>query len=123
MSRAGVTTIRVEEELRNTAGALFGGLVGGGTGGTSGLSMGIGMGVFHSPALAVAMLFLFGGGFYTLARLIYGSISAKREKELQGLTERLQEHVESAIVAPQAQVGASSGRSLGAGEGGTAIPG
>jgi hypothetical protein len=123
MSRGGVTTIRVEEELRNTAGALFGGLVGGGTGGTSGLSMGIGMGVFHSPALAVAMLFLFGGGFYTLARLIYGSISAKREKELQGLTERLQEHVESAIVAPQAQVGASSGRSLGAGEGGTAIPG
>jgi len=122
MSRGGVTTIRVEEELRNTAGALFGGLVGGGTGGTSGLSMGIGMGVFHSPAISVAMLFLFGGGFYTLARTIYGSISGRREKQLQGLTDRLQEHVEAAVASAPAQVGASSARSLAAGEGGTTTP-
>ncbi len=119
MSRGGVTTIRVEEELRNIAGALFGGLVGGGTGGTSGLSMGIGLGAFHSPALAVAMLFLFGGGFYTIARAIFGNIATKREKELRDLTDRLQQQVESAVIAPAAQVGASSARSIAAGEGGT----
>jgi hypothetical protein len=121
MSRGGVTTIRVEEELRNTAGALFGGLVGGGTGGTSGLSMGIGMGAFHSPALAVAMLFLFAGGFYTIARTVFGSIQGKREKELRDLTDRLQQQVESAVIAPAAQIGASSAPSIAAGEGGTTL--
>lgn len=123
MSRGGVTTIRVEEELRNTAGALFGGLVGGGTGGTSGLSMGIGLGAFHSPALAVAMLFVFGGGFYSIARAIYGSIARKREKQLRDLTDRVQQQVEGAVLAPTAQVGASAARSIGTGDGGVPATG
>ncbi|HEY8164750.1 MAG TPA: hypothetical protein VIF83_04275 [Gemmatimonadaceae bacterium] len=93
ISRGGVTTIRVEEELRNVAGALFGGLVGGGGGGTSGISIGIGMGVFHSAPMAGLIWVLIAGGFYTLARTIFGHISAKREKELRELVGRLENQV------------------------------
>ena len=118
MSRGGVTTIRVEEELRNIA-ALFGGLVGGGGGGTTGISVGIGMGALHSAPLAALMWVAIAGGFYALARTIFGKISEKREKQLGDLTERLQSLVESAATAAPPQVGASAPRSIGSGLGGT----
>lgn len=118
MSRGGVTTIRVEEELRNIAAALFGGLVGGGGGGTTGISIGIGMEVFHSFPMAAMIWIAVAGGFYTLARTIFGNISEKREKQLRDLTDRLQSLAESSIAPSQPQVGASSARSLGAGIGG-----
>jgi hypothetical protein len=119
MSRGGVTTIRVEEELRNIAGALFGGLVGGGSGGTSMISIGVGMGGFQSPVIAALMWFGIAGAFYGLARTIFGSISGKREKELRDLADRLQAEVESVVAAQPGQVGASSARPLAAGDGGT----
>ncbi|HMA20813.1 MAG TPA: hypothetical protein VKO87_08410 [Gemmatimonadaceae bacterium] len=93
VSRGGVTTIRVEEELRNIAGALFGGLVGGGGGGTTGITMGIGMGVFHSAPIAALLWVAVAGGFYTLARTIFANITAKREQQLEGLIGRLEEEV------------------------------
>ena len=116
ISRGGVTTIRVEEELRNIAGALFGGLVGGGGGGTTGISVGIGLGTFHSAPLAAMIWIAVAGGFYTLARAIFSNLAEKREKELGELTDRLQSLAESSITSVQPQIGASSARSLGAGE-------
>jgi len=103
VTRGGITTIRVEEELRNLAGALFGGLVGGGGGGTSGISMGIGMGVFHSAPIAALLWFTIAGGFYTLARTIFGRMSATREHELKGLIDRLEEEVQAAVAKPAPQ--------------------
>lgn len=102
--RGGLTTIRVEEELGNTAGALFGGLVGGGGGGSTGISIGIGLGAFHSAPLAFMLWVAVAGGFYTLARTIFGSIVAKRELQLRQLTDRLEEQVTAAVVTPPAQV-------------------
>lgn len=102
--RGGVTTIRVEEELRNLAGGLFGGLVGGGGGGSTGISIGIGLGAFHSAPLAVALWVAVAGGFYTLARTIFGSIAAKRERELRELANRLEEQVTAAVVTPPVQI-------------------
>jgi hypothetical protein len=95
--RSGVTTIRVEEELRNTAGALFGGLMGGGGGGTSGLVIGVGMGVFHSAPIAVGLLACSLSTFYTIARTIFGRIAQRREKEMSELAGRLEEIAQSAI--------------------------
>lgn len=118
MSRGGVTTIRVEEELRNTAGALFGGLVGGGGGGSTGITVGLGMGAFNSPPIAIMLWLAVAGGFYALARAIFSNISEKREKQLRDLADRLQQQIE-ATAAPAAQVGASSARSLTPGEGGS----
>lgn len=103
VTRGGITTIRVEEELRNLAGALFGGLVGGGGGGTTGISMGIGMGVFHSAPIAALLWVTVAGGFYTLARTIFGRMSAAREHELQGLIDRLEEEVQAAVAKPAPQ--------------------
>lgn len=115
MARGGVTTIRVEEELRDVAGALIGGLVGGGGGGTTGISMGIGMSQFHSVAIAAMIWFGVAGGFYLLARTIFGNIFEKREKELRGLADRLESQVSDAIESRRAQIGASAPRSLAAG--------
>jgi hypothetical protein len=99
-SRSGVTTVRVEEELRNLAGPLFGGLVGGGGGGTTGVSIGIGMGVFHSAPVAAAMWVAVAGGFYTLARTIYGRQVLKRERELSDLTARLEQQITEFVSSP-----------------------
>jgi len=115
MTRAGVTTIRVEEELRNTVGALFGGLVGGGGGGTTGMTIGLGMGVFHSAPIAAMLWLTVAGGFYTLARFIFGNIVEKREKQLSELIERLQSIVETAANIVPSQVGANTPRSIGSG--------
>ena len=102
--RGGVTTIRVEEELRNLAGGLFGGLVGGGGGGSTGIVMGAGMALFDSfPAVAV-MWVAVAGGFYALARAIFGNVAAKRERELRELANRLEEQVTAAVVTPSVQI-------------------
>jgi hypothetical protein len=98
-TRGGVTTIRVEEELRNTAGALFGGLVGGGGGGTTGITVGIGMEVFHSIGAAMLVWVAVAGGFYALARAIFGNIEAKREKQLRELADKLESMVRN-VEAP-----------------------
>jgi hypothetical protein len=103
VSRSGATTIRVEEEMRNIAGALFGGLVGGGGGGTTGLSIGVGVGAFHSVGIAVAMWVAVAGGFYTLARTIYSNIAIKREKQLRELTSRLEEQITESVATRSAQ--------------------
>ncbi len=100
VTRGGVTTIRVEEELRNLVGALFGGLVGGGGGGTTGATMAIGMGVFHSAPIAGLLWVSVVGGFYTLARTIFGKVSAGRERELRGLADRLEEQVTAVVPTP-----------------------
>jgi hypothetical protein len=97
VTRGGVTTIRVEEELRNLAGALFGGLVGGGGGGTTGASIAIGMGVFHSAPVAGLIWVSVAAGFYTLARTIFGKISAGRERQLRELIDRLEEQVTATV--------------------------
>lgn len=101
--RGGVTTIRVEEEMRNIAGALVGGIVGGGGGGTSGAVIGGSMAAFHSAPLSVGLLACSLGFFYTLARTIYGNIAVKREKELRELIGRLEQQVESAITTSKSK--------------------
>lgn len=121
-SRGGVTTIRVEEELRNLAGALFGGLVGGGGGGTTGITFGVGMALFQSPGLAAMAWVAVAGGFYALARSLFARASEKRETQIKELINRLEEEVATAAAANASQVGASSARTLGAGEG-SATPG
>jgi hypothetical protein len=114
-SRGGVTTIRVEEEMGNLAGALFGGLVGGGGGGTTGITIGIGMGVFQSLPVAATLWVAVAGGFYMLARAIFARTTAKREKQIRVLIDRLEEQVETAV-ASAPRVGAGAALSPGAGE-------
>ena len=119
-SRGGVTTIRVEEELGNFAGALFGGLVGGGGGGTTGITIGIGMRVFESAPVAAALWFAVAGGFYMLARTIFARTTAKREKQITDLVNRLEEQVSATVTPDAPQVAATSARSLVAGGEGSA---
>jgi hypothetical protein len=100
-----VTTIRVEEEMRNIAGALIGGIVGGGGGGTSGAVIGGSMAAFHSAPISVGLLACSISFFYMLARTIFGNIAIKREKELRELTDRLEQQVESAVATSKAKSG------------------
>jgi hypothetical protein len=103
-SRGGVTTIRVEEELRSLATSLFAGLVAGGGAGSTGIVVGIGMTVFQSAPIAGLMWAVVAGGFYALARGIFGSMSAKRERQLSELTERLEQMVSSTAKKPANQI-------------------
>jgi hypothetical protein len=94
MPGGGVTRIRIEEDLRGTAGQYFGGLVGGLGGGTMGVWMGIGMGVLHSPLAAAGLALTAIGGTYTLARHLFGSQNRKRSAELSALADRLVAYLE-----------------------------
>src|SRR6266540_51299 len=91
---------KVEEVLRNVAGGLCGRLLDGGAGGTTGASIAVGMEVFHSAAAAALMWVVVAGGFYTLARTIFGNIAIKRERELRELADRLEEQVTEAVANP-----------------------
>jgi hypothetical protein len=93
--RAGVTTIRLEEQL--AAGGVFGPLVGGVGGGSSGVAMGIGLGALHSPLLAAAIWVFSAGSAYAGARMLYRRTVRKRTAELQGLLGRITEHLQSAL--------------------------
>lgn len=99
--RGGTTTIRVEEEYRHLAGGLFGGIVGGGGGGSTGGVIAGSMAAFHSAPLTVAIWVAVVGGFYTLARTIYVGIVGRLERQLKGLTDRLEEMVTTAARTPQ----------------------
>ncbi len=100
VSRDGLTTIRVEEQLQALAGGLFGGLVGGGGGGTTGATIAIGMGIFHSAPLTGLLWIAVAGGFYTLARTIFGRMVSKRESQLKELTNRLEVRATSVAAVP-----------------------
>ena len=100
VSRDGLTTIRVEEQLQALAGGLFGGLVGGGGGGTTGATIAIGMGILHSAPLTGLLWISVAGGFYTLARTIFGKMVSKRESQLKELTNRLEERATSVAAVP-----------------------
>jgi hypothetical protein len=96
-SRDGVTTIRVEEELGNVAGRVFGGLVGGVGWGSTPLVWGIGVGALHSPAAAVLISLLTLGSSYAGARRLYRGKVRTRTEELQGLVVRIAEHLQAAL--------------------------
>jgi hypothetical protein len=97
--RDGRTEIRIREHLGGQAGALFGGLMGGLGGGGMGISVGVGLGALGSALAAFGGVALFVGGSYLLARTIYARSVAKRERELRGLLDRLQERGRLAPVA------------------------
>ncbi len=92
---AGQTVIRMEENLRQQAGAYYGGFMGGLGGGTTGIWMGVGLGVFHSALAAAAMGISAIGGAYLLARKLFTGLRAKRATELDGLADRLVDRIES----------------------------
>jgi hypothetical protein len=58
------------------------------------------MGVFHSAPVAALLWVTVAGGFYTLARTIFGRMSAGRERQLSELVGRLEEEVQAAVAKP-----------------------
>jgi tRNA A-37 threonylcarbamoyl transferase component Bud32 len=101
--RAGRTTIRIQERLNALAGGLYGGIMGGVGGGGFGMALGVGAGAAGLPV--VAALGIAGalvGGSYLRARAIFRATARGRAAELNGLIDRLAEHVvETAVVQRQ----------------------
>lgn len=87
----GKSAIRIDENLNQLAGAIFGGCVGGGGGGTVGVWIGIGQGIFRSPLLAGALVLGNLVAMYSLARGLYRRAFRKRNDELNELLGRLAE--------------------------------
>ncbi len=97
ISRGGVTTIRVEEELRNLAAALFAGLMAGGAAGTTGITVGVAMATLGSAGIAGALWVAVAGGFYGLSRAIFTHLARKREAQLRALISRLADQVRDGV--------------------------
>jgi len=91
--RAGCTRIYIEEGLSEVAGGLFGGMFGGGGGGTVGIALGVGIDQLHAPLLAAMAAIVGATSWYLGARSIFVSLGNKRERALEGLADRLAEHV------------------------------
>ena len=90
----GQTVIRFEENLRQVAGAYFGGFMGGMGGGSTGIWMGIGMGVFHSVPITIALGLGTISSAYALARGFFRRQFRRRSGELEGLADRLVASIE-----------------------------
>ena len=97
-SRGGVTTLRLEESLAPAAGGLFGGIVGG-VGGGFGIGLGVPLAIVASPLLGLGVIALGVGGSYALARSIFSSLHASRERQLRALADRLAERAAAALPA------------------------
>lgn len=97
--RAGKTTIRVSEQLRNLAGGLFGGIMGGYGGGSSGVWVAIGVGVAHSPLLGLGLWLGNLTLAYAVARGIFDGMSDRRQVALRGLAEELAAEANATIDA------------------------
>jgi hypothetical protein len=97
--RAGKTTIRVSEQLRNLAGGLFGGIMGGYGGGSSGVWVAIGVGVAHSPLLGLGLWVGNVTLAYAVARGIFDGMSDRRQVALRGLAEELAAEANATIDA------------------------
>jgi serine/threonine protein kinase len=91
--RAGYTRIYLEEPLMEVAGGLFGGMFGGGGGATVGISLGVGIGDMHMPVLAATVAIVGAASWYLGARSIFVNVGNNRERALEGLADRLAEHV------------------------------
>jgi hypothetical protein len=87
----GKSVIRIDENLNQLAGGVFGGCVGGGGGGTIGIWIGIGMGAFRSPLLAGALVLGNLVAMYSLARGLFRRSFRKRSEEINDLLSRLAE--------------------------------
>jgi hypothetical protein len=115
-SRGGLTTIRVEEELRILATNVFAPIVAAGGSATLGVILPMGLTVFQSIPVATALWAGTFGGLVVLARTIFGRISGRRERQLSDLAQKLETMVLESIAARPAQVGASSPRTLPSGD-------
>lgn len=101
--RAGRTRITIQENLAPLIGAIYGGIGGGMGGGGMGPIMGVFMGALHLPG--VAMGILIPGWLLTTfvtAHSVYRRSSNKRQRELEGLADRLAELARDLIPAPPA---------------------
>jgi hypothetical protein len=96
--RAGKTTIRVSENMKATAGALFGGIMGGVGGGTGGIWIGIGASMGH-PGAGLAMWGATAVAAFFAARGLFGYNSRKKEASLTQLAEALAVQARESIEA------------------------
>ena len=87
--RAGATRITIREGLGQSAGAIFGGICGGVGGGGLGPLFGVFLGGLHAPAAALAAIPLWLTAVFATARSTYHYSARRKQKELEGLANRL----------------------------------
>ncbi len=89
----GRTRIRLEESLAPLAGGFFGGIMGGGGSAGVAFSLAIGVGALHAPLIGVTLAGLTLTGSWGLARTLLAHYRRKREREIEGLGDRLASYV------------------------------
>jgi tRNA A-37 threonylcarbamoyl transferase component Bud32 len=88
--RGGRTRIAIQEGLSNLTGQIWGGIGGGMGGGGMGPIMGIGVGALGLEAAAMVVIVpIWLTATYLTARTVYSRSVKRRERELEGLADRL----------------------------------
>ena len=97
--RAGITTIRVEEELRNLAASVFAPMVIGLGSASAGLAFPLALAAQSAPIAGGIMIGTIGV-LYAGARALFGRITGKRERQLRELLDRLDSMVRRSVTSP-----------------------
>jgi hypothetical protein len=98
--RGGITTIRVEEELRNLATSVFAPMVIGLGSASAGLVFPLAIAVQSAP-VAGGIMVATVGALYAGARAVFGRITGKRERQLRQLLDRLESMAGHAVTRTQ----------------------
>jgi hypothetical protein len=98
-SRAGRTTVTIQERLGSLIGGIFGGVGGGVGGGGSGGVVAIAQKLFGSGSMGFVLVGYLAA-VYGLARTIYSVTARKRERRHRALLDELVAHIRAMAPAP-----------------------
>ena len=97
MPRGGRTTVRIDEQLGNSAGGLFGVLVGGGGGGLGTAMMGIIAGRAGEPLLGLGVWLAWLGTMFGTARFSLRKVSDARREKLKTLAGQIGDQIAQSL--------------------------
>ena len=101
MPRGGRTLVRIDEQLTNIMGGVFGGIMGGGAGGVGGAAMGSIAAQTHEPLLGLAAWLGVAAASYGAARLTFKKLAQNRREKLKDLANEIATQIADAVATPE----------------------
>jgi hypothetical protein len=97
MPRGGRTLVRIDEQLTNIMGGVFGGIMGGGAGGIGGAAMGSIAAQTHQPLLGLAAWVGVAAASYGAARLTFRKLAENRRAKLNELATEIANQIAETV--------------------------
>ena len=101
MPRGGRTLVRIDEQLTNIMGGVFGGIMGGGAGGIGGAAMGSIAAQTDQPLLGLAAWIGVAAASYGAARLTFRKLAQNRREKLNELATEIATQIAETVSSPE----------------------